>query len=58
MGLLLPNALVGQFLVKVTYLMASSLILTGGLQLFFIRMHRLSTALEDLEYDTFMLSSR
>jgi uncharacterized membrane protein len=56
--LLLPNALVGQFLVKVTYLMASSLILTGGLQLFFIRLHRLSTALEDLEYDTFMLSSR
>jgi len=37
LGLLLPNVLVGQFLVTVTYLMASSLILTGGLQLFFTR---------------------
>ena len=37
LGLLLPNSLVGQFLVTVTYLMASSLILTGGLQLFFTR---------------------
>ena len=37
LGLLLPNALVGQFLVTVTYLMATSLILTGGLQLFFTR---------------------
>ncbi|POA20277.1 histidine kinase [Pseudomonas sp. FW300-N1A1] len=37
LGLLLPDVLVGQFLVTVTYLMASSLILTGGLQLFFTR---------------------
>jgi len=36
-GMLLPNALVGQFLVTVTYLMASSLILTGGVQLLFTR---------------------
>lgn len=35
--LLVPNALVGQFLVTVTYLMASSLILTGGAQLLFTR---------------------
>lgn len=37
LGLMLPDLLVGQFLVTVTYLMASSLILTGGLQLFFTR---------------------
>ena len=37
LGRLLPNALVGQFLVTVTYLMASSLILTGGVQLLFTR---------------------
>ncbi len=36
-GMLLPNALIGQFLVTVTYLMASSLILTGGVQLLFTR---------------------
>lgn len=37
LGVVLPNALVRQFLVTVTYLMASSLIITGGLQLFFTR---------------------
>ena len=37
LGLLLPDVLVRQFLVTVTYLMATSLILTGGLQLFFTR---------------------
>lgn len=36
-GYVVPNVLVRQFLVSVTYLMASSLILTGGLQLFFTR---------------------
>jgi len=36
-GMLLPNALVGQFLMTVTYLMASSLILTGGVQWLFTR---------------------
>lgn len=36
-GLRVPNAVVGQFLVTVTYLMASSLILTGGAQLMFTR---------------------
>lgn len=34
---LIPSQQVGQFLVSVTYLMASSLIFTGGLQLFFTR---------------------
>ncbi len=37
LGIVLPNTLVRQFLVTVTYLMASSLIITGGLQLFFTR---------------------
>ena len=37
LGIVLPSALVRQFLVTVTYLMASSLIITGGLQLFFTR---------------------
>ncbi|MEO9334217.1 exopolysaccharide Pel transporter PelG [Ectopseudomonas guguanensis] len=37
LGAVLPETLIGQFLVTVTYLMASSLILTGGLQLFFTR---------------------
>jgi uncharacterized membrane protein len=32
-----PEAMVRQFLITVTYLMASSLIITGGLQLFFTR---------------------
>lgn len=36
-GIVLPSALVRQFLVTVTYLMATSLIITGGLQLFFTR---------------------
>ncbi len=36
-GYVVPDALVRQFLVTVTYLMASSLICTGGLQLFFTR---------------------
>ncbi|MEO8643919.1 exopolysaccharide Pel transporter PelG, partial [Pseudomonas sp.] len=48
-GLLLPNALVGQFLVTVTYLMATSLILTGGLQLFFTRF--VSDRLFEHKYD-------
>jgi uncharacterized membrane protein len=34
---LLPELMVRQFLITVTYLMASTLILTGGLQLFFTR---------------------
>ena len=49
LGLLLPNSLVGQFLVTVTYLMASSLILTGGLQLFFTRF--VSDQLFERNYD-------
>ncbi|WP_282286424.1 exopolysaccharide Pel transporter PelG [Pseudomonas sp. PS02302] len=36
-GIVTPNVLIRQFLVTVTYLMASSLILTGGLQLYFTR---------------------
>lgn len=36
-GIVLPSSLVRQFLVTVTYLMATSLIITGGLQLFFTR---------------------
>ena len=49
LGLLLPNVLVGQFLVTVTYLMATSLILTGGLQLFFTRF--VSDRLFEQKYD-------
>lgn len=37
LAMLMPEFLVRQFLVTVTYLMASSLIVTGGLQLFFTR---------------------
>lgn len=37
LGLAMPEMIVRQFLVTVTYLMATSLILTGGLQLFFTR---------------------
>lgn len=37
LGSLVPAQEVGQFLISVTYLMASSLIFTGGLQLFFTR---------------------
>ncbi|PFN89322.1 histidine kinase, partial [Bacillus sp. AFS076308] len=40
---------VGQFLVTVTYLMATSLILTGGLQLFFTRF--VSDRLFEHKYD-------
>lgn len=36
-GVVVPDKLVRQFLVTVTYLMAFSLIITGGLQLFFTR---------------------
>ena len=36
-GFVVPDLLVRQFLVSVTYLMATSLIVTGGLQLFFTR---------------------
>lgn len=36
-GYVIPNVMVRQFLVSVTYLMASSLIITGGLQLLFTR---------------------
>lgn len=36
-GVVFPEALVRQFLVTVTYLMASSLIITGGLQVYFTR---------------------
>ncbi len=36
-GIVTPSVLIRQFLVTVTYLMASSLILTGGLQLYFTR---------------------
>ena len=36
-GFIVPDLLVRQFLVTVTYLMATSLICTGGLQLFFTR---------------------
>lgn len=36
-GVMMPELQVQQFLITVTYLMASSLILTGGLQLFFTR---------------------
>lgn len=37
LGVVMPESLIRQFLVSVTYLMASSLILTGGAQLFFTR---------------------
>ncbi|CAD5108744.1 exopolysaccharide Pel transporter PelG [Zestomonas carbonaria] len=37
LGTVLPDVLIRQFLITVTYLMAGSLILTGGLQLFFTR---------------------
>ncbi len=37
LGVVVPELLIRQFLVSVTYLMAFSLILTGGLQLFFTR---------------------
>ncbi|MCU1769342.1 exopolysaccharide Pel transporter PelG [Pseudomonas protegens] len=37
LGLVVPEVLIRQFLITVTYLMATSLILTGGLQLFFTR---------------------
>lgn len=37
LGVVVPEVLIRQFLVSVTYLMASSLIFTGGAQLFFTR---------------------
>ncbi|HAB63269.1 MAG TPA: histidine kinase, partial [Pseudomonas sp.] len=37
LGVVVPELLIRQFLVSVTYLMASSLIFTGGAQLFFTR---------------------
>ncbi|AUG02357.1 histidine kinase [Pseudomonas sp. 09C 129] len=37
LGLVVPEVVIRQFLITVTYLMATSLILTGGLQLFFTR---------------------
>lgn len=37
LGVVVPDVLVRQFLITVTYLMALSLIFTGGLQLFFTR---------------------
>ena len=37
LGVVVPESLIRQFLVSVTYLMASSLIVTGGAQLFFTR---------------------
>ncbi|HKS11929.1 MAG TPA: exopolysaccharide Pel transporter PelG [Pseudomonas sp.] len=37
LALVMPEMLIRQFFITVTYLMASSLILTGGLQLFFTR---------------------
>jgi len=37
LGVVVPELLIRQFLVSVTYLMASSLIVTGGAQLFFTR---------------------
>ncbi len=52
LGVLVPSSLVRQFLVTVTYLMASSLILTGGLQLFFTRF--VSDRLFEKNYDQIM----
>lgn len=52
LGVLVPTSLVRQFLVTVTYLMASSLILTGGLQLFFTRF--VSDRLFEKNYDQIM----
>jgi len=37
LGVVIPELLIRQFLVSVTYLMAASLIITGGAQLFFTR---------------------
>ncbi|HDZ57386.1 MAG TPA: histidine kinase [Pseudomonas xinjiangensis] len=52
LGVVTPDVLVRQFLVTVTYLMASSLILTGGLQLFFTRF--VSDRLFERRYDMIM----
>lgn len=48
-GVVIPDTLVRQFLVSVTYLMASSLVVTGGLQLFFTRF--ISDRLFERRYD-------
>lgn len=49
LGMMMPEILVRQFLVTVTYLMASSLIVTGGLQLLFTRF--VSDRLFERRYD-------
>ncbi|MDN7143443.1 exopolysaccharide Pel transporter PelG [Pseudomonas sp. JQ170] len=49
LGLVIPETLIRQFLITVTYLMATSLILTGGLQLFFTRF--VSDRLFERNYD-------
>ncbi|MCW2271303.1 hypothetical protein D3C77_00160 [compost metagenome] len=49
LGLVIPESLIRQFLITVTYLMATSLILTGGLQLFFTRF--VSDRLFERNYD-------
>lgn len=54
LGYLVPAREVGQFLISVTYLMASSLIFTGGLQLFFTRY--ISDRLFEKRYDSIMPS--
>lgn len=48
-GVVIPDTLVRQFLVSVTYLMATSLVVTGGLQLFFTRF--ISDRLFERRYD-------
>lgn len=54
LGYLVPAQEVGQFLISVTYLMAASLIFTGGLQLFFTRY--ISDRLFEKRYDIIMPS--
>ena len=52
LGYLVPAEEVGQFLISVTYLMASSLVFTGGLQLFFTRF--ISDRLFEKRYDSIL----
>lgn len=52
LGLIVPEVLIRQFLITVTYLMAFSLILTGGLQLFFTRF--VSDRLFERKYDVIL----
>lgn len=52
LGYSVPSQEVGQFLISVTYLMASSLIFTGGLQLFFIRY--ISDRLYEKKYESIL----